>query len=69
MLKPNFTFHFIDEPQFRTTAPRQTLANELRAYRKHPERCSVKKIGLHRYSILINPWRDKPPTVIIEIEH
>ena len=32
-MKPPCTFHFADEPQFRTTSGRLEMANRLRSYR------------------------------------
>ena len=65
MTKPNFTFHFQDEPQFRANSPRQTLANNFRSYRKHPDKYAVKRIGLHRYTVQM--WHRNSPIAIIEI--
>ena len=67
MTKPNFTFHFQDEPQFRAIDKRYKTASLLRAYRAHPERYTLKRLGLHHYSVITNPWRDNAVTAILEI--
>jgi hypothetical protein len=66
-MKPEFTFHFDDQPQFKVSDRRSRTANDLRAYRKHPERYQIKRAGLHCYHIKVNPWRDNCPTAIIQI--
>ena len=67
-MKAEFTFYFMDEPQFRTTDKRYITANMLRAYRAHPERYTLKKVGLHRYFVTTDPWRDNAVTAILEIK-
>jgi hypothetical protein len=66
-MKPQFTFYFTDQPQFRTTDKRYITANMLRAYRAHPERYRLKRLGLHRYSVTTDPWRDNVVAAILEI--
>lgn len=52
MNKPQFTFKFMDEPQFETDIGRPELAQKLRAYRKH-KHFQVRKAGTHRYFVRI----------------
>jgi hypothetical protein len=66
-MKPEFSFHFEDEPQFKVTERRYQTASALWAYRKHPERYQIKRADLHCYHIKVNPWRDSCPTAIIQI--
>jgi hypothetical protein len=65
-MKPQFTFYFVDEPQFATRDARYVTANQLRCYRKHSERYEFKRLGLHRYQVRVNPWIDSSPVAIIE---
>ena len=48
--KPNFTFHFVDEPQFKGPASRVWVANALRSYRKQP-RFTLIRIAPHTYNV------------------
>ena len=66
-MKPQFTFYFTDQPQFRAVDKRYITAGLLRAYRAHPERYALKRLGLHRYSVVTNPWRDNATAAILEI--
>jgi len=66
-MKPEFTFHFEDEPQFKVSDRRYKTASMLWAYRRHPERYHIKRMGLHCYHVKVNPWLDSP-TAIIKIE-
>ena len=50
-MKPTFNFYFADQPEFATVADRAWLANALRAYRKHPARYQLTRLGLHWYSV------------------
>jgi hypothetical protein len=50
-IKPVFNFYFADEPQRAVVADRAWLANALRAYRKHPGRYDLKRLGLHWYTV------------------
>ena len=51
-MKPQFTFKFMDEPQFETDIGRPELAQKLRAYRKH-KAFQLRKAGTHRYFVRI----------------
>ena len=42
-MKKAYTFHFADEPQFKVVDSREHTAHLLRAYRKNPERCTLKR--------------------------
>jgi hypothetical protein len=66
-MKPEFTFHFDDQPQFKVSDRRYKTASMLRSYRKHPERYQIKRAGLHSYQVQIRPWLDNCPTAIIQI--
>lgn len=44
-MKANYTFGFIDEPQYRTATTRAYMAHLLRAYRAHPERYLLTRIS------------------------
>ncbi len=66
-MKPEFTFHYVDEPQFKVSERRELVASALRAYRRHPERYHLQRIGLHSYQVQIRPWLDNCPTAIIRI--
>jgi hypothetical protein len=50
-MKPILQFYFADEPQFAVNCDRAWLANALRAYRKHPKRYQLKRLGLHWYTV------------------
>ena len=67
-MKPQFTFHFADEPQFKTTDSRAHVAHLLRAYRAHPERYALSKAGVHAYQVRNNPGADHSPVAIIAAE-
>ena len=50
-MKTQFTYGFVDEPQYRTTVhSRQWLANYLRACRTQSYR-DVRRIGPHSYAV------------------
>lgn len=66
-MKPLFTFYFTDQPQFRAVDKRYVTAGMLRAYRAHPERYALKRLGLHRYSVITNFWRDSSVPAILEL--
>jgi hypothetical protein len=66
-MKPQFTFYFVDEPQFASREARHVTANQLWCYRKHPERYELKRLGLHRYQVRINPWIKNSTAAIIEL--
>ncbi len=65
MTKPQFTFYFEDAPQIKAIDCRYKTASLLRAYRAHPERYTLKRLGLHRYSV--TSWRDNAISAILEI--
>ena len=67
-MKPQFTFHFADEPQFKTTDSRAHVAHLLRAYRAHPLRYALSKAGVHAYQVRNNPGADHSPVAIIAAE-
>ena len=67
-MKPQFTFHFADEPQFKTTDSRAHVAHLLRAYRAHPKRYALSKAGIHAYQVRNNPGADYSPVAIIAAE-
>ncbi len=67
MTKPQFTFYFENAPQYQAIDYRYKTASLLRAYRAHPERYTLKRLGLHRYSVITNPWRDNAICAILEI--
>ena len=49
--KPRFQFYFADEPQFAVFECRGHIAHLLKCYRRFPGRYTVRKHGLHLYSI------------------
>lgn len=67
-MKPQFTFHFADEPQFKTIDSRAHVAHLLRAYRAHPLRYALRKAGVHVYQVRNNPGADSSPVAIIAAE-
>lgn len=50
-MKPDYTFHFIDEPQFKTTASRADIANRLRAYRHGRNAFKITRLSAHRFAV------------------
>lgn len=66
-MKAAYTFHFADEPQFRTVMSRAELANKLRAYRKQPRTYKTvwtyARNGAGAYTVAL---RDGSVTAIIE---
>ena len=42
--KPFYTFHFIDQPQYKTGESRAYLANALRAFRKQSARYELTRL-------------------------
>lgn len=50
-MKPSYTFHFVDEPQFKAPASRADIANRLRAYRHGRNAFKVTRLGPHRFAI------------------
>ena len=43
-MKTNYSFGFIDEPQFRVMTSREEMANKLRAFRANPKFYKLTKI-------------------------
>lgn len=50
--KPTFVFYFEDEPQYAARDARGRVAHMLKAYRAHPERYAVTKVGVHAYRVV-----------------
>jgi hypothetical protein len=62
-MKPTFTYHFRDEPQFRTAADRAWTANYLHACRRNG-RYTVRRIASGYYLITLEYPADSPTAVL-----
>ncbi|UOF82424.1 UNVERIFIED_CONTAM: hypothetical protein [Bacteriophage sp.] len=65
--KPQFTFGFIDEPQFRCRDTRAHVAHLLRAYRANPRRYQLTRIpnGYRVHQVLFTATAE----ILREVNH
>lgn len=50
-MKPRYSFHFEDEPQFAGTDPREYTAHLLRAWRNGAQGVTLKRLGFGLYRV------------------